>query len=145
MNHSDSKNPLDSKESNGFFYKGEKIIMTEQEALKDIIESGIEYGAGDYVMVESLKVAANALKEIQQLREFKQHYKETLTSLLKGEWVDTELVEKYLDISFKEGLKIFDFSRTAEWNKPPLDGQKITTHFRLKTQQPDKHFMLQIF
>lgn len=37
--------------------------MTEQEALKDIIESGIELGAGDYVEVEALKVAVVALEK----------------------------------------------------------------------------------
>ena len=37
--------------------------MTEQEALKDIIESGIELGAGDYVDVEALKVAVVALEK----------------------------------------------------------------------------------
>lgn len=42
--------------------------MTESEALKTIIEDGIELGAGDYVEIEALKVAAKALEEIQQYR-----------------------------------------------------------------------------
>lgn len=42
--------------------------MTENEAFKSIIEDGIELGAGDYVEFEALKVAANALQEIQQYR-----------------------------------------------------------------------------
>ena len=37
--------------------------MTAQEALKDIIQSGIELGAGDYVDVEALKIAVKALKK----------------------------------------------------------------------------------
>ncbi len=31
--------------------------MTREEAIKDIIESGIELGAGDYVDIEALKIA----------------------------------------------------------------------------------------
>ena len=37
--------------------------MTVQEALKDIVESGIELGAGDFVNVEALKVAVSALEK----------------------------------------------------------------------------------
>lgn len=37
--------------------------MTYEEALKDIIESGINLGAGDYVDPEALKVAAKALEK----------------------------------------------------------------------------------
>ena len=42
--------------------------MTENEAKVEIMESGIELGAGDYVDVEALKVAVNALEEIQVYR-----------------------------------------------------------------------------
>lgn len=37
--------------------------MTPEEALKDIIESGINLGAGDYVKFDTLKVAAAALEK----------------------------------------------------------------------------------
>ena len=37
--------------------------MNEQEAMRDIIEEGIELGAGDYVDVEALKVAVKALEK----------------------------------------------------------------------------------
>ena len=37
--------------------------MTPEEALKDIIESGIDLGAGDYVSVKALKVAVEALEK----------------------------------------------------------------------------------
>lgn len=43
--------------------------MTENEALQDIIKSGINLGAGDYVDLEALKIAVKALAEIQQYRE----------------------------------------------------------------------------
>ena len=55
-----------------------------------------------------------------------------LKSLINGEWVDCKLVEEALDIDFATGLKMLNFSRTAEWNPAPMNGQKITTKFRLK-------------
>lgn len=55
-----------------------------------------------------------------------------LKDLINGEWVDCDKVQEALSIDFSTGLKMFDFSRTAEWNPPPLNGQKITTKFRLK-------------
>lgn len=58
-----------------------------------------------------------------------------LKKLLNGEWVNTEDVEKYFNISFADGMKLFEFSRTAEWNQLPLEGQKITTKFRLKNEE----------
>lgn len=58
---------------------------------------------------------------------------EALKKFIKGEWVDTDIIQTILGIDFSTGLKMFDFSRTAEWNPAPLNGQKITTKFRLKT------------
>lgn len=63
-----------------------------------------------------------------------------LLPLLKGEWVDCDAVQKALNISFGDGLKIFDFSREVEWwsliGKTPEErkrnGQKISTFFRVK-------------
>lgn len=55
-----------------------------------------------------------------------------LKSLVNGEWVDCKLVQEALGIDFNTGFKMFDFSRTAEWNPAPLNGQKITTKFKLK-------------
>ena len=49
-----------------------------------------------------------------------------------GEWCDTNEICELLGITFSDGLKMFDFSRTAEWCKPPLEGQIITTKFRRK-------------
>ena len=37
-----------------------------------------------------------------------------------------------MGIDFATGLRMFDFSRTAEWNAKPQNGQKVTTKFRLK-------------
>lgn len=58
---------------------------------------------------------------------------EVLKKFINGEWVDTDIIQTILGIDFSTGLKMFDFSRTAEWNPAPLNGQKITTKFRLKT------------
>ena len=55
-----------------------------------------------------------------------------LKNLIFGKWVDCELVCKALNIDFSTGLKMFDFGRMAEWCKAPLNGQKITTKFKLK-------------
>ena len=37
--------------------------MTKEEALNDIIENGINLGAGDFVDTEALKIAAEVLKK----------------------------------------------------------------------------------
>ncbi len=42
--------------------------MTERDAKQEIIENGIELGAGDFVDVEALKIAVKALDEIQAYR-----------------------------------------------------------------------------
>lgn len=63
-----------------------------------------------------------------------------LLPLLKGEWVDSDNVEKALNMSFGDCLKIFDFNRTAEWwsfigktdEERNRNGQKISTFFRVK-------------
>lgn len=57
---------------------------------------------------------------------------EILKAFFDGQWCDTEDICRLLDISFVEGFRKFDFSRTAEWNPAPLEGQKITTKFRIK-------------
>lgn len=61
-----------------------------------------------------------------------------LTAFNNGEWCDTQDICRLLNITFEEGLRKFEFSRTAEWNKPPLNGQKITTQFRIKREGDSK-------
>lgn len=58
-----------------------------------------------------------------------------LTAFNNGEWCDTRDICRLLNITFEEGLRKFEFSRTAEWNKAPLNGQKITTQFRIKREE----------
>lgn len=55
-----------------------------------------------------------------------------LTAFDNGEWCNTQDICRLLNITFEEGLRRFEFSRTAEWNQPPLNGQKITTQFRIR-------------
>ena len=56
---------------------------------------------------------------------------EMLKGFIKGEWVDTEPLCRVLDIDFSRSAGLFDFSRAAKWDGPSLNGQKITTKFRL--------------
>lgn len=56
-----------------------------------------------------------------------------MISFNNGEWCDTRDICRLLNITFSDGLYMFEFSRTAEWNKAPLNGQIITTQFRRKS------------
>lgn len=49
---------------------------------------------------------------------------------IKEEWIESNLVQEYFNLTFGECFRRFEFCRTAEWNKYPLEGQKITTYFR---------------
>lgn len=60
---------------------------------------------------------------------------ETLIAFIKGEWQDCETICNILGIEFRTGLGMFDFSRTAEWNPAPLNGQTIATKFRPKEME----------
>ena len=57
---------------------------------------------------------------------------DTMRRLLFGEWVDSELVERALGLTFAECMKHFELARTASWNSPPKNGQRIETLFRLR-------------
>lgn len=54
-----------------------------------------------------------------------------LKALLRGEWVDCNDVQEALNITFDQGMRMFDFGRTASWNPIPLEGQKVTVKFRI--------------
>ena len=100
-------------------------------------ETELEHGDYRKGCIAALKDAVNAVRftegicvEIVKEPETKN---DVLKRLFNGEWVDCEDVQEALGIDFKTGLKMFDFSRTAEWNPYPLNGQKITIKFRLKS------------
>lgn len=57
-----------------------------------------------------------------------------LAKLFSGEWIETQRVEKVLNITFEEGMRIFDFKREVEGNPAPLKGQKISTYFKIKNR-----------
>lgn len=65
-----------------------------------------------------------------------------LRKMVLGEWVDCNLIEAALGITFREGLRLFDFGRQVAWNKPPKNGQYVITKFRLDPDKiPDKYSM----
>lgn len=85
-----------------------------------------------------LNIIQDMTAEILSLREKNEDMRKIvndaniLTAFYNGEWCDTQDICRLLNITFEEGLRKFEFSRTAEWNKAPLNGQKITTQFRIK-------------
>jgi hypothetical protein len=76
-------------------------------------------------------VSIHAYRRVQKENEELAKKYKTLCKLINGYWVDTQDVQDALEIDFKEGMRRFDFGRTAKWNKAPLEGQKIITKFRL--------------
>lgn len=48
----------------------------------------------------------------------------------RNEWIESSIVQKHFGMSLEECFKRFGYDRQAEWNKPPLNGQKVTTYFR---------------
>lgn len=83
-------------------------------------------------------VSIHAYRRVQKENEELLKKCETLRKLINGNWVDTVDVQDALEISFSEGIKMFDFGRIAKWNPAPLNGQKVITKFRLceKTVKP---------
>lgn len=47
-----------------------------------------------------------------------------------NEWIESQVVQDHFDMTFVECFVRFGFNRQAEWNRLPLEGQKITTYFR---------------
>lgn len=64
-----------------------------------------------------------------------------LKDFVNGKSIDTTIIQDILQISFKEGLSRFSFSRTATWNDPPLNGQRIETKFKLYTLKEMREFI----
>ena len=66
-----------------------------------------------------------------------------IKNFLSGEWVESEKVENLLGMSFDECLRLFDFTRIANWwcfvgktdEERKRNGQKIDTFFRLKKRE----------
>ena len=54
-----------------------------------------------------------------------------------GEWVDCDIIQELLGIDFSTGLRMFEFSRTVQWNPAPYNGQKVRTCFRIKLKKED--------
>lgn len=116
--------------------------MTNKETLIKLIQQSTQctYGGKLYDQVIEEEIDIND-SEIERIANYLHEQGttvlsinriSTLTKLFNNEWVETQEVEKALGIDFATGIQLFKFSRTAEWNTAPLNGQKITTQFKLK-------------
>lgn len=92
-------------------------------------------------MEKKLNISSAATVTQREYDELNKKF-HTLLWLLQGEWVECEDVQQAMNITFKEGLQRFDFGRMVRWNKPPKNGQFVSTKFRLcaKTVQEPKEF-----
>ena len=97
-----------------------------------------DYCTGEYVMKKHIDI--EDIEDAPTVDAVEVVQFNALKSLVNGEWVDCKLVEEALGIDFATGLKMFDFSRIAEWNPYPLNGQKITTKFKLKNAVVHGHW-----
>lgn len=118
--------------------------------MKDIEEKANAYIghmalACEYDQSDAVAAFMSHLKDIPEQAvvskdEYDNLYKKymTLLRLLNGEWVNCDDVEAAMNITFREGLKRFDFGRDGRWNKPPLNGQYTVAKFRMceKTLKP---------
>ena len=123
--------------------------MSLEELIKKLRNAGEAWeNPGKKCLLEAADTLWQKETEIEQLQTERDVYREelisakekldTLQRLLNGEWVDTQDVEAALGITFREGLKRFEFSREASWNPWPLNGQRITTKFRLKEEKKNE-------
>lgn len=107
------------------------------------------HGIGEYKKASGVLSALKHLTDIPGLKpnvvnqaeyDYIKKDRNTLRKLVAGEWVDCEAVQRALDITFSQGLKMFDFGRQVAWNKPPKNGQYVVTKFRLDPEKiPDKY------
>lgn len=112
------------------------IVCREKAKGEYIVEQGCK-DVGDWWKVYGTRIKAKSVIGWQPFPDAVKVVRsvdtvDVLKRLLDGEWVDTEEVKQALGIDFATGCRLFDLSRTAKWNPPPLNGQKITTKFRLK-------------
>lgn len=87
---------------------------------------------------EAMEIAQGIVHKLfAEFVEKQRRVSEVMNNLHMGNWVESELLQEVLGISFSELLKCgkFDHNRTAEWNKPPLNGQKIRNYFRIKSDE----------
>lgn len=54
-----------------------------------------------------------------------------LLKFVSGEFVESNVLQRLLGISFEECMTRFVFARTAKWNKAPLNGQEIINYFKI--------------
>lgn len=124
------------------------MFIRRDEAIKSIDDyAQALYSHNDWKMGETADHCATLLENVpDEYVVSKAEYdyikkdRDTLRKLVAGEWVDCEAVQRALDITFSQGLKMFDFGRQVAWNKFPKNGQYIVTKFRLDPEKiPDKY------
>lgn len=109
-----------------------KIENMTQEEVDDLVYERDYLFEQKQELKRQLQIKNEQLIELDKQKYKSDKYLKYAIDMLNGEYVDTDKIEKLLGINFSEGLKRFDFSRTVEWNSAPLNGQKITTKFKLK-------------
>lgn len=112
------------------------IISQMQEYIdewRSYSESSIDMPANK---AEAMEIAQGIVHKLfLEFTEKQRRIVKTLNSLNMGNWVESKLLEEATgkDISALIYDERLEHSRTAEWNKPPLNGQKIRNFFRLKS------------
>lgn len=114
--------------------------MTIEEAIKDIQEDGINFGAGDFVDVEALKVAVEVMKDYQRVV----YENEQLRQKQKGEQMrDINRLDKFYD-----ELKEIHKSHYGQWRFGQLISN-VLGDWQTKTGRdiffPEDDEMIQIF
>ena len=116
----------------------EKRLIDANAYCKELYEER-DYPGRSEEFISAMEVAIADLGDMHTVDAVGVVLFNALKSLVNGEWVDCKLVQEAMGIDFATGLKLFDFSRTAEWNPAPLNGQKITTKFRMKNAKEVTH------
>lgn len=98
-------------------------------------ESSIDMPANK---AEAMEIAQGIVHKLfAEFVEKQRRVAETLNSLNMGNWVESKLLQEATGKDFSALIydEKLEHSRTVEWNKPPLNGQKIRNYFRLKSDE----------
>lgn len=104
-------------------------------------------------LVTILQIPASLKKSVKEAFERRENGEEihdesidvriTKDAFLRGEWVDSVIIQEITGMTFSECYSAFDVSRTAEWwsivgkteEERNRNGQKIVVQFKLKPEQ----------
>ena len=85
---------------------------------------GKSFWKNDFVFADEQRPIFTVNEQLDLLKRF-----------ARGEWVDCYIIQELLGIDFSTGLRMFEFSRTVQWNPAPYNGQKVRTCFRIKLKK----------